>query len=74
MSPEEREGLDLQSGGSGSPDWDVFDRDGRYLGVITMPPRFQPVEFLGDRIYGIQQDDLDVQYIVVLGVVKGPAA
>jgi hypothetical protein len=71
MSPEEQKNIDFQSGGSGSPDWDVFDRDGRYLGVLTMPPRFQPIELIGDRIYGTQTDDLDVQYIVVLDVVKG---
>jgi hypothetical protein len=71
MSEQEREALDLQSGGGGSPDWDVFDRDGRYLGVVTMPPRFQPARFIGDRIYGIQRDELDVQYVVVLNLVKG---
>jgi len=55
----------------GSRDWDVFDAEGRYLGVVTMPIRFQPVRFLGDRIYGIQRDELDVQYVVVLRVVRG---
>jgi hypothetical protein len=55
----------------GSRDWDVFDAEGRYLGVVTMPIRFQPVRFLGDKIYGIQRDELDVQYVVVLRVVRG---
>jgi len=72
MTPEEQASIDFQSGG-GSPDWDVFDRDGRYLGVLTMPPRFQPIEFVGDRIYGTQKDELDVQSIVVLDVVKHAA-
>jgi hypothetical protein len=62
-------GLDM-----GSAAWDVFDAEGRYLGVVTMPVRFQPVRFVGDRIYGIQRDELDVQYIVVLNVVKGGTA
>lgn len=52
----------------GSRDWDVFDAEGRYLGVVTMPVRFQPVRFLGDAIYGIQRDELDVQYVVKLEV------
>jgi hypothetical protein len=54
----------------GSRDWDVFDADGRYLGVVSMPVRFQPVRFVGDKIYGIQRDELDVQYIVVLNLVR----
>jgi hypothetical protein len=58
----------------GSPAWDVFDGEGRYLGVVTMPRRFQPMRFVEDKIYGIQRDELDVQYIVRLGVVKGSPA
>jgi hypothetical protein len=58
----------------GSRTWDVFDAEGRYLGVVNMPPRFQPVRFLGNVIYGIQRDELDVQYVVKLQVVgSGPA-
>ena len=48
----------------GASGWDVFDRSGRYLGVVTMPPRFQPRLFHGDEIYGVWRDDLDVQYVV----------
>jgi 6-bladed beta-propeller len=52
----------------GSRAWDVFDAEGRFLGVVNMPVRFQPVRFLGDAIYGIQRDQLDVQYVVKLEV------
>ncbi|HET7038818.1 MAG TPA: hypothetical protein VFH97_02960 [Gemmatimonadales bacterium] len=55
----------------GSTTWDVFDAEGRYLGVVRMPERFQPMRFGGDRIYGVQLDELDVQYVVVLNLVKG---
>ncbi|MDH3731987.1 MAG: 6-bladed beta-propeller [Gemmatimonadota bacterium] len=55
----------------GAPGWDVFDAEGRYLGVVEMPPRFQPRTFVGDRIYGVWRDDLDVQYIVRLEVGRG---
>lgn len=48
----------------GSPDWDVFDEEGRYLGAVTMPGRFQPVRLVGDVLYGIERDDLDVQSVV----------
>jgi hypothetical protein len=57
-----------------SRQWDVFDRDGRFLGALAMPRRFQPVQFVRDKVYGIQRDELDVQYVVRLGIVKGKAA
>jgi hypothetical protein len=55
----------------GGSDWDVFDRDGRFLGVVTMPRRFQPRTFIGDAIYGVSRDDLDVQYVVRLRIMQG---
>jgi hypothetical protein len=55
----------------GSYDWDVFDGEGRYLGVVPMPPRFTPRVFLGDKIYGVQRDEVDVQYVVRVRVVGG---
>ncbi len=55
----------------GSYDWDVFDGEGRYLGVVAMLPRFTPRVFLGDKIYGVQRDELDVQYVVRVRVVSG---
>jgi hypothetical protein len=70
LPADQREGYNPQQD-IGSPRWDVFDREGRYLGVVTMPARFQPVRFLGDKIYGIQRDELDVQYIVVLHLDRG---
>jgi len=53
---------------SGAPEWDVFDSEGRYLGVVAMPKRFAPRLFLGDQIYGVWRDDLDVQYVVRLRI------
>lgn len=55
----------------GAPTWDVFDREGQYLGVITLPARFQPRHFHGNRIYGVLKDELDVPYVVVLEIVGG---
>ena len=68
LSDEERENFDFTSGTMASRNWDVFDDQGRYLGVLAMPLRFQPVEFRGDEIYGVQRDELDVQYVVKLRV------
>jgi hypothetical protein len=44
--------------------WDVFDREGRYLGVMHMPTGEMAFMFAGDRIYGVWEDEMDVQYIV----------
>jgi hypothetical protein len=68
LTEEEREGLDLTSGLMAGRDWDVFDAEGRYLGVVTMPLKFQPIQFRGSEIYGVQRDELDVQYVVKLAV------
>ncbi|NNF27887.1 MAG: 6-bladed beta-propeller [Gemmatimonadetes bacterium] len=48
----------------GSPNWEVFDREGRFLGTFTMPLRFAPRLFVGDEILGVSRDELDVQYLV----------
>lgn len=68
LSAEEREEFNpLQN--LGSPDWDVFDAQGRYLGVVTMPERFQPVGFDGDRVFGVWRDEMDVQYVRFVRIV-----
>lgn len=71
LSEEERENFDFASGSAASRQWDVFDDQGRYQGVLMMPAGFQPVEFRGNEIYGIQRDELDVQYVVKLTVERG---
>ncbi len=67
MSSEEREAfnpmLDL-----GSNVWDVFDAEGRYLGPVAFPVRFQPMKFADDLVYGIWRDELDVQYVMRLRI------
>lgn len=65
LSPEELENFDLQLA-LGSPTWDVFAPDGRFLGSLDMPDRFQPLRFQGNRVYGIWRDDLDVQYVLIM--------
>jgi len=53
---------------TGSSTWDVFAGDGRYLGPVKLPDRFGPLRVLGDQIYGIWRDDLDVQHVKRLKV------
>lgn len=49
---------------------EVFDRSGRFPGVVTMPRRFQPRLFAGDAIYWVARDELDVQSVVRLRIVR----
>ena len=73
MTDEEAESFNplLSLGGD---DWDVFDGEGRFLGLVQMPARFQPIRFVGTDIYGIWQDEFDVQYlqkVAVIGLTGG---
>lgn len=52
-----------------SRDWDVFDAEGRFLGVVTLPQLFTAKLFRGDKIYGVWRDELEVQYVVRLRIV-----
>lgn len=47
----------------GSPVWDVFGSNGRYLGNLKLPDRFQPLRVVDNDIWGVWRDELDVQYV-----------
>lgn len=59
---------DLMAFQPGSQDWDVFDAEGRYLGVVEMPEGLMPSRITSDLIVGIHRDDLGVQRIMRLGL------
>ena len=73
LTPEQLEQFNVQED-LGAPDWDVFDADGRFLGVVTMPPQFQPRLFHGERIVGVWRNDLDVPFVMQLRIVGIPGA
>lgn len=64
----QREGREFNPQDIGAREWDIFDDEGRLLGVLTMPPRFQPLRIVGSDVYGVQRDELDVQHLVKLRV------
>ena len=68
LSDEELEQYNLLED-TGAPEWDVFDAEGRFLGVVSMPRRFAPRVFRDDKVYGVWRDELDVQYVMRLRVV-----
>lgn len=57
----------------GSPRWDVFDPEGRFLGTLELPRRFTPLRVVDDAIYGVWRDDLDVQHVMLLQIERPPA-
>lgn len=54
----------------GAPDWDVFDEKGRFLGLVTLPDRFDPMTVVGNDLYGVWRDELDVEYVMKLSVLE----
>ncbi len=51
-----------------APEFDVFDSNGRYMGVVRVPSRFQLHDFRGMVAYGVWLDELDVPYVVGLRI------
>jgi hypothetical protein len=48
--------------------WDVFDREGRYLGVVEEPEGFIWLRTVDDAMYGFWMDELGVQYVMALHI------
>lgn len=51
-------------------EWFVFDTGGQWLSTIVFPPRFDPLDIGADYVLGRWQDELDVEYVRVYGLVK----
>ena len=68
LTDEELEGYEPIND-AGAPEWDVFDAEGRFLGVVTMPARFTPRIFRSNRVYGVLRGELDVSFVVRLGII-----
>jgi hypothetical protein len=49
--------------GTERPRWAVFDGEGRWLGTVELPARFEPFQIGTDFILGRRVDELDVQYL-----------
>jgi hypothetical protein len=51
-----------------TPDFDIFDAEGVYLGGFRFPDNFMPREIGADYVLGILRSDLDVPKIQVWGL------
>ena len=69
LTDEEAENHD-PTRGWGSNVWDLFDPEGRFLGEITFPKRFDLHVVKRDYVVGIWRDELDVQYVMRLRIVR----
>ncbi len=56
----------------GSKTWDVFDREGRFLGPITLPYPMRLLRARGDLLYGVTKGPYDEDKVVRLRVLREP--
>jgi hypothetical protein len=53
-----------------SDHFDVFSPRGQFLGVVRFPERFTPLVMRGDHVWGVEQDELDVNYVARYRIVR----
>jgi hypothetical protein len=53
-----------------STNWRVFDQSGRWLGTVTMPPRFKAMEIGRDYVLGLWRDADDVEHVRLYRLTK----
>jgi hypothetical protein len=61
---------DLQAFQPGSSNWDVFDGEGRYLGIVEMPDGFMPWRIMDEAMVGIHRDELGIQRVMRLRLIR----
>lgn len=50
--------------------WEVFASDGAWLGRVETPERFTVYEIGADYILGVSRDDLDVEHVQLLALIR----
>lgn len=60
-----REDIGPRRGTTEARHWDILDRQGRWLGVVTTPPRFDLHQVTDSRLVGIWRDEHDVEHLRV---------
>lgn len=61
--------LELNDPGA-DPSWSVFDADGVWLGVVTLPSGFTPMDIGTDYVLGLWRDEDDVEHVRMYELVK----
>ena len=50
--------------------WDVFDREGKWLGGVSLPAGFEPLEVGGTYVLGVHHDELGVERLRLYHLTK----
>jgi hypothetical protein len=61
--------LELNDTGA-DPSWSVFDTDGVWLGVVTLPSRFTPMDIGTDYVLGLWRDADGVEHVRMYELIK----
>ena len=56
--------------GDNTPRWSVFDSRGVWLGTLTFPVRFEPLDIGSDYVLGLWRDEDDVEHVRMYQLVK----
>jgi hypothetical protein len=70
MTAGAEEEVEFDARNIGSPEWEIYDQEGRFLGVVTLPDRFTPLNVEGDELYGVWRDELDVDYVMGVRILR----
>lgn len=54
---------DYQAPGAQDESWTVFDREGQWLGTVSMPPRFRALDIAEHDLLGRWWDEFDVEHV-----------
>ena len=61
--------LELNAPGA-DPSWSVFDADGVWLGVTTLPSGFTPMDIDTDYVLGLWRDADEVEHVQLYELIK----
>ncbi|MEE8134428.1 MAG: hypothetical protein V3T56_05195 [Gemmatimonadales bacterium] len=54
-----------------TPSWNVFDREGVWLGRVEGPTGFRVTEIGGDYVLGLWRDEVEVEHVMLYALEKG---
>ncbi len=60
----------LQADWLGGTTWEVYDRDGYWYAMLQVPDRFRVTRVLDSMVVGIQRDELDVERVLLLRLLR----
>jgi hypothetical protein len=62
--------IPAHAGWLGGTTWEVYDRDRYWHAVVVLPRRFRVTRILDSTVIGVHRDDLDVEQVVVLRMLR----